>query len=244
MKKSMRYLVTVVVLALAMLVSSCSSVGDADDSAVSETPTATAETEDTPSTGGGPQNSLRRFSIVADESKASYIVDEEFFGGALDKYGIAAGMANTVGSTNAIEGQLELDLSDTSSALGTNKFTVDLSTLASDQSLRDQWLRRNGPNFNQYPTASFTASSIESAPSSYTDGELVSFKMSGDMTIRETTNPVTFDVSATLTGDTLTGTAIARLLMTDFGIDPPNFANTLTVADEFEVRVDFTAKDE
>jgi hypothetical protein len=30
--------------------------------------------------------------------------------------------------------------------------------------------------------------------------------------------------------------------MSDFGIEPLNFANTLTVEDEFGIRVEFTAK--
>ena len=49
-----------------------------------------------------------------------------------------------------------------------------------------------------------------------------------------------FDVTAILNGDTVTGVATADLRMTDFGIEPPNFANTLTVADEFQVQ-EFTA---
>jgi polyisoprenoid-binding protein YceI len=68
--------------------------------------------------------------------------------------------------------------------------------------------------------------------------------MLGDLTIREVTQPVIFDVSATLNGDTATGVATADLRMTDFGIEPPNFANTLTVADEFSVEVEFTAREQ
>ena len=164
--------------------------------------------------------------------------------GRCAKYGIAAGAVDTVGSTNAIEGQLELNFDDLSSALGADQFTVDLSTLASDQSLRDQWLRRSGPSFNQYPTAEFVGTAIEAAPASYSDGEQVSFQLGGSMTIREITNPVTFEVTAALSGDTLSGTATAQLLMSDYGFDPPDFANTLTVKDQFEVRVEFTAKEE
>ena len=72
----------------------------------------------------------------------------------------------------------------------------------------------------------------------------MSFKLIGDLTIREVTQPVTFDVTATLVGDTLTGVATADARMSDFGIDPPNFANTLTVADEFRMEVAFTAREQ
>ena len=76
------------------------------------------------------------------------------------------------------------------------------------------------------------------------EGDEVSFKLVGDLTIREVTQPATFDVTATLVGDTLTGVAKASAKMSDFGIDPPNFANTLTVADGFGMEVAFTAKAE
>jgi polyisoprenoid-binding protein YceI len=63
------------------------------------------------------------------------------------------------------------------------------------------------------------------------------------LTVREITQPVTFDVNAKLAGDTLSGTATTRLKMSDFGIEQLNFINTLTVADEFGIEVAFVAKE-
>ena len=191
-----------------------------------------------------PTTSLRTFMIVPKESRASYLVNEEFFDGALAKLGIEAGAADVMGSTQNIEGQLQLNFADLSAPLGTNRFSVNLSTLSTDQSRRDNWIRENGPQFNQYPLAEFVATGASDTPTSYTEGEEVQFKMVGDLTIREVTQPVTFDVTATLDGNTATGVATADLRMTDFGIEPPNFANTLTVADEFSVEVEFTAREQ
>ncbi len=171
-----------------------------------------------------------------------FLMDEEFFGGALDKLGIAAGKVDVVGTTQELAGQLQLDLSNLAAALGDNSFTVKMNTFTTDQARRDQWIRENGPRFNDYPEATFKATAIEGAPSAYTDGQEVSFKLKGDMTIREVTQPVTFDITAKLAGDTLTGIAATRLLLSQFGIEPPSFANTLTVADEFGIEVDFTAR--
>ena len=189
---------------------------------------------------------LRTYVIVPEESSASYIADEEFFGLALGKYGIPAGLADTVGTTNAIEGQFQLNWDDLNAPLGENTFTVDLSTLKSNQSLRDEWIRDNeaGPQFGTNPDATFVAESLEGAPTSYTPGEEVSFQMVGQMTVRGVTKPATFDVTAKLEGDTITGTATAALKLTDFEITPPDFANTLTVADDFQVEVQFTAREQ
>ncbi|HHY56437.1 MAG TPA: YceI family protein [Chloroflexi bacterium] len=206
-------------------------------------PTA-APTVEGASAAGAPVAGQRTFVIVPAESKASYLVDEEFFAGALAKLGIAAGLVDVVGSTQEIEGRLTLNLDDLSAPLGENTFTVKMNTFTTDQRDRDKWIRENGPRFNDYPLATFTATSIEGAPAAYNEGEEVSFKLSGDLTIREITRPVTFDVTATLRGDTLTGVATTRLKMSDFGIEPPNFANTLTVADEFGIEVQITAKEQ
>lgn len=206
-------------------------------------PAAAAPAAEVPSQGSGEAVSGQRtFVIVPAESKASYLVDEEFFAGALDKLGIAAGLADVVGSTQEIEGQLTLDLDNLGEALGENTFTVKMNTLQTNRDDRDKWIRENGPRFNDYPLATFTATSIEGAPASYNDGDEVSFKLAGDLTIRDVTQPATFDVTATLAGDTLTGVATTRTQMSSFGIEPPNFANTLTVADEFGIEVQFTAK--
>lgn len=186
----------------------------------------------------------RVYVIDPTASTASYIVEEEFFGLALSKYGIPAGLVDTVGSTQAIEGRFTLNWSDLSASLGENRFRVDLSTLSSDQPLRDGWMRTDGPNFGRYPDAVFVANGLEDAPTAYTLGEEVTFRLVGDLTIREITQPATFVVTAALNNGTVTGIAEAQVTMSSFGITPPNFANTLTVADEFVIRVEFTAREE
>jgi polyisoprenoid-binding protein YceI len=209
------------------------------EEAPAETPASEASASDSELPTG-----QRVYVIVPEESAASYIAEEEFFGLALGKYGIPEGLSDTVGTTSAIEGQFELNWDDLSAPLGENTFTVDLSTLESNQGLRDSWIRENGPEFNTYPNATFVAESLEGAPASYTPGEEVSFKMVGQLTVRETTQPATFDVTAKLEDGTVTGTATAALKLTAFGITPPDFANTLTVADDFQIKVDFTAREQ
>lgn len=219
--------------------SSTTSAATAAPTTAATAAPAVASKSDAATTAG-----LRTFVIVPEQSKASYLVDEEFFAGALAKLGINAGKAEVVGSTQAIAGQLQLDLANLAAALGDNNFTVQMNTLVTNQAPRDKWIREDGPNFNAHPVASFKATAIQGAPATYTEGAEVSFKLAGDLTVHEQTKPATFDVKAKLVGDTLTGVATTRLLMSGFGIEPPNFANTLTVADEFGIEVQFTAKEQ
>ncbi len=216
----------------------------AQSAPVAEAAPTEAPAEEAPGAAGQPVSGVRTFVIVPSESRASYLVDEEFFGGALAKLGIPAGLVDVVGSTQEIEGRLQLNLDDLSAALGENIFTVRVNTFTTDQNDRDQWIRRDGPRFNNFPIATFVATAIEGAPAEYVEGQEVSFRLIGDLTIRDIARPTTFDVTASINGDTLTGVATARMLMSDFGIDPPNFANTLTVADEFGIEVQITAREE
>jgi hypothetical protein len=59
----------------------------------------------------------------------------------------------------------------------------------------------------------FVPTSIEGLPETYTDGQDVPLKISGDLTIREVTKPVDFDATFKLTGDMLTGNATSTILM-------------------------------
>ncbi len=187
---------------------------------------------------------VRTFAIVSEDSKASYIVAEEFFGGALDRLGIQPGLVDTIGSTQEVEGEMQLDLSNLSSPLGSNHFIVNIRSLTSNQSRRDQRIRTNDLESDKYPLAEFTITSLESVPEAYSEGEEVTFKANGDITIREITTPVTFDVTAKLEGETITGVASTQLKMTDFGFDPPNLANLFSVADDFTVELQFTFKEQ
>jgi len=186
---------------------------------------------------------MRIFVIVPAESKASYLADEEFFENALSKYGIEAGNNDVVGSTQVIEGQLQINPNDMTQLLGENNFKVDMRTLKTDQDRRDNYILDNGPAFNRFPEATFSATEISGLPEVYVEGEEIQFQMNGILTVHKVPVPVTFDVSARLAGDTMTGVAETRTLMSAFGIEPPDFVRTLTVADEFGIRVEFTAKE-
>ena len=123
------------------------------------------------------------------------------------------------------------------------QFTVDMTGLKTDQSQRDDWLEDNALETSSFPEATFTATTVTGLPESINEGEEISFQLVGDLTVRDVTNSVTFDVTAVLSDDTIKGTAVLPLKLTDFGIDPPDFANTLKVADEFRIEVTLVARE-
>ncbi len=184
----------------------------------------------------------RTFKVVPAESRASYIVREEFFAGALSRLNINTGKTETVGSTREVAGSLQLKLDGPEPAIA-GQFTVNLRSLTSDQERRDRRIRTNDLQSDTYPIAELRTQAVEGAPTNYNEGDEASFKLHGDLTIREITRPATFDVTATLEGDTIAGVATTTMRMTDFGFNPPAFANILSVEDEFTVRLEFTLRE-
>lgn len=172
--------------------------------------------------------------IVPEETEARYVVEEEFFG---------RGFATAIGITNIVEGELTIRLDGTPS-VQSGEIRVDLRTLTSDENRRDNAIRRRWLESDTFPFAVFTPTSISDFPSnvSYTEGATVQFKLVGDMTIHETTNTITFDVTATGVGDTLVGVATTTFRMTDFGFDPPGILNVLQAENEVRVELDFTLR--
>jgi len=194
--------------------------------------TSAAATADTAT--GSSTTGMRTFQIVSDQSEASYEVQEKFLSAPLPN--------KAIGKTNAVTGEFQFT-SDGQPTGKVTKITVDLRTLTSDQARRDSRIHTQWLESDKYPYAEFTSTDAQNLPASYTDGQEVSFKLTGDMKIHDVTKPVTFDVKGKLEGDTVTGSATTLLMMKDFGFDPPSIAGMLTVDDGVTVVVNFTAKE-
>ncbi len=202
--------------------------------------TAVPVAAESPSTSGG----QRTFAIDPTNTVVSYEVNEEFGAGALDRLGIAAGIHRTIGKTSTVDGALTLNFADAAPQLAAASFTVDINTLTSDQRMRDGRIRDEWLESSRFPTASFSATNIQNAPGAYNEGDEVTFQVAGDLTVREVTNPVVFDVTATLNGSTITGVATTEFLMSSFGVTPPKMTNLFTVGDDTTIRVEFVAQEQ
>ncbi len=200
---------------------------------VSTTPTIQPPDENIAATSAPEEGSAVVYQVDASNSKVSYQVDEVF----LDQ----GNKLNTaIGVTQGISGTLTIDRSQPqNSSLGT--FTVDVSQFTSDSGRRDNAIRGRYLESAKYPTVTFVPSKIEGLPTSIQDGVDYAFKVSGDLTIRQTTKPVTFDVTVKLSGSSLSGQATTQILMSDFGFGPISLFNMLKTNDEVKVAFDFVA---
>ncbi len=181
-----------------------------------------------------PTNGLSTFRIIPDKTQVSYHVSELVFGHtSLDTH---------IGTTHIVQGGFVLRRVG-NPTITSLTMKVDLRTLATDDKGRDEEIRQRWLESNAYPIASFTSSKKTQVLSSpYQDGQDVTFKINGDMTLHKVTRPTTFDVQGKLLNDTVTGTAKAFMHMKDFGVTAPAVVGVATVQDGMSVVVNFTAQ--
>ncbi len=129
--------------------------------------------------------------------------------------------ATAVGVTTDVTGDIYLTADGLYDGLQSG-FKVDLSTLKTDESRRDNYVRNNVLETAQYQYAEFVVESVDPFPVGYVEGEEASLTLTGMMTIKDVSLPITFTVLARQAGDRLTATADTEFLMSDFGIDPPS----------------------
>lgn len=164
-------------------------------------------------------------------SEARYEVGETFFKD--NRFAVA------VGRTTGISGEVLIDESDPT-ASRVEGIEVDVSQLKSDSDKRDRFISEQSLTTGQFPTARFVGTAISGLPASPKRGEPVTFQLTGDLTVYQTTLPVTWQVTATLGADMLSGTATTQVLMSDYGIGPIEIMQ-LGTEDAVKLALDFVA---
>ena len=186
-------------------------------------------------TSGAATTGGTRYAIVATNSKATYKVNETFINQG-NRFNTAQG------TTGDVTGDITINKQNPSlSTVGTVK--VDISKLASDSGQRDNQIRNRWLESTKYPTATFVPKRLEGLPTTpYADGQDLTFKIVGDLTIRTVTKEVTFDATGKIVGDTFTGTSTTKFNMTDFGFDPPDVAGIVKAENGVELTMTIEAK--
>ncbi len=192
----------------------------------------TASTTSPTTTRAKTRAAARVYRIDPKQSKATYRVGEVFLEN--NRFNTA------VGTTSAVSGEIRVDKRRPSDSR-VGEIVIDISQLRSDQQRRDDAIRRNWLESKKYPLARFKNARLTALPASVTEGKPFTFKATGDMTIRQATRKVTWDVTVTLDGDTLRGKATTKLEMSRFGIKPPNIAGFVKAEDEIALSLDFVA---
>lgn len=206
----------------------------ATDAATTAAPA--GDTADTAAAGGEAQaagEGVLTFTIDQSASEARFLIDEVLLGIPTEVKGV----------TSLISGTLTVDPADPAqSQVGT--ISVDANDLSTDRNLRNRAIRRfileSGNEAYRYIT--FTPTAVSGLPEQAAPGDAFSFQVSGDLKIKEVTQPVTFDVELTADSATqISGLAKATIKRSDFNLEIPSAPGVADVTDEVRLELAFTA---
>jgi len=125
-----------------------------------------------------------------------------------------------------------------------SKVTFDVTTLASDQRDRDNYVKMSTLQTRQFPSADFVPTKTSGLTLPMPSSGEFTFKLTGQITIHGKTKEATFDVTATRNGNELkaTATAAPTWRFGDFGMTAPSVPfRVVSVVDEIRVVVDLVA---
>jgi polyisoprenoid-binding protein YceI len=167
---------------------------------------------------------------VAKGSVAGYRVREQL--------AFVSAPSDAVGRTSAINGSITIGGSATALVVQSGSFTVDVSKLTSDQSMRDQHLQTLGIETNTFPTAKFLLSTPVPLAADIASGSAVHVSVTGAMTIHGTTKTVTIPMTARLSASTIEVVGSITFPFEEFGMTPPSIGGFVTVQDNATMEFD------
>jgi polyisoprenoid-binding protein YceI len=166
------------------------------------------------------------------DSQARFVIDEV----------LNDAPKTVIGTTDQVAGEIAVDPQNpTQTRLGV--IQIDARALTTDSEFRNRAIKNQILQTDQYEYITFTPTKIVGLPQSGTVGQPYTFQIVGDLTIRDVTKQVTFDVSATAATDSqVEGTATATIAYADYGISIPQVRQVASVADQVRLELEFVAK--
>lgn len=171
-----------------------------------------------------------RLGLAGEGNLARFLVTEQLVGFDLPN--------DAIGTTSDITGQIVL-AADGTVVSDESKFVVDLTTLKTDQSMRDGFIQRNTLQTSTYPNAEFVVTGITGLASPLPTSGAVTFQLIGDLTIHGVTRPTTWEVTAEIVGQELIGLAKTNFTFGDFGLTIPKVGRVLSIEDNIRLEYEF-----
>ncbi len=175
--------------------------------------------------------SVVTLQMIQAESEARFIIDEV----------LNDAPKTVIGTTDQVAGEIAIDPQDpTQTRVGV--IQVDARALTTDSDFRNRAIKNQILETDQYEYVTFTPTKIVGLPQAGAVGKPYTFQIVGDLTIRDVTKQVTFDVTATAAAASrIEGTATTSIAYADYGISIPQVRQVASVADQVQLELDFVA---
>ena len=147
---------------------------------------------------------------------------------------------DAVGTTSDIEGEIVFSADGTVDA-ERSKITVGVRSLRSDSDRRDSYIRGRSLESDQYPDVTIAVTELRGLSWPLPTSGEATFEMVGDLTIRDQTDTVTWETTATFTDGSVEGLAKTVVTFEQYQMTKPRVAIVLSVADEIRLEINFVA---
>lgn len=139
--------------------------------------------------------------------------------------------SDAVGRTSSITGSVTIADSAGSMTVAAAEFSVDMTTLKSDRAMRDNRLRRDGIETDDFPTSTFKLTTPVALAAGATTGAPADVTLHGELTLHGVTKTVDIPAKAQLNGGLIQVLGSFAFPFADFAINPPNVGGFVTVQD-------------
>lgn len=176
------------------------------------------------------------YEAVSGQSEARFIIEE-----------VLRGEPNTVvGVTDQLDGSVSIQFEPPEVEIG--QFVINVRTVQTDDEVRDRTIRSLilESNKDEFEFSTFEPTSIDGVPDSLSVGDTVNIEVTGDLTVRDVTKAVVFDMSIEISSrEQIRGTASTTITWDNFDITIPYVGGDSIVAsvgDEVRLELDFLAR--
>lgn len=189
--------------------------------------------------GGGTSSGDLTGTWTLDDSIGSFAdFTGSFVGYRVQEELVNIGAATAVGRTPDVTGTLVVEGASITSV----EIEANLTTLQSDNDMRDGQLGRQGLETDTYPTATFVLTEPVVLDTLPAEGATVSATATGELTLHGVTNSVQIPVEARLADGVVTVVGSLDIVFADYQIPTPESMRVLSVADQgvMEFQLQFT----
>jgi polyisoprenoid-binding protein YceI len=193
----------------------------------------TATTGTTSSASTAAAGSLTGNWQIATGSLAGYRVRE--------KLAFLPAQSDAVGRTSQITGSAVFGQHGDALTISKASFTVNVLSLKSDRSMRDEKIRQIGLESERYPTAVFVLSSPLALSRKAIEGKIGHVSATGTFQIHGVTKSETLPLEVSLAGSTFEAAGSLTFPWSEFGMTAPSVGGFVNVTDkatlEFDLRL-------
>ena len=184
-----------------------------------------AASQDTASAAPGTDTGVAGEWQVGSDSVAGYRVRERLANMPAE--------SDAVGRTSDVTGSITVEAAEDGARLTAGTLYVDASTITSDESRRDNRLRTEGLQTDQFPSATFVVTQPVDVPATALAGSATDIALVGDLTLHGVTKSVQIPAQAQLSDGRIQVAGSLTFALADFDITAPNVGGfILSIADE------------